>query len=74
MTLFVVLLLQAYMHGFFMDMKLYSRVQAVADPFAFERHRKERCVLDFVPCCIISCCLLPVCVCPLSCLLSRWRG
>lgn len=35
-------LLKSYMHGFFMDMRLYQRVSAVSDPFAYERWRKER--------------------------------
>ncbi len=35
---------QAFMHGFWLEMKLYNKVLAVADPFAFERYRKERCV------------------------------
>jgi ribosome biogenesis protein ENP2 len=34
--------LRAYMHGFFIDMRLYNKVNAVADPFAYERYRKER--------------------------------
>jgi hypothetical protein len=38
-------LLQAFMHGFWLEMKLYNKILAVADPFAFERYRKERYVL-----------------------------
>jgi len=33
--------LRAYMHGYFVDLKLYKKVQSMVDPFAFERHRKE---------------------------------
>lgn len=35
-------LLRAYMHGFFMDMKLYNRVRAVADPFAYEKYVESK--------------------------------
>eukprot|EP01029_Cantina_marsupialis_P022793 TRINITY_DN5589_c0_g1_i2.p1 TRINITY_DN5589_c0_g1~~TRINITY_DN5589_c0_g1_i2.p1 ORF type:complete len:668 (+),score=230.85 TRINITY_DN5589_c0_g1_i2:81-2084(+) len=35
-------LLKAYMHGFFMDIRLYKNAKAVANPFAFEQHRKQR--------------------------------
>ena len=33
---------QAFMHGYWMEMSLYKRVQAVVDPFAVEKYRKER--------------------------------
>ena len=33
------------MHGFWLEMKLYNKILAVADPFAFERYRKERYVI-----------------------------
>ena len=33
--------MRAYMHGYFVDVRLYKKVQAMSDPFAFERHRKE---------------------------------
>lgn len=35
-------MLRAYMHGYFMDAKLYQRVKAVADPDAFETWRKSK--------------------------------
>lgn len=35
-------LLRAYMHGFFMDMKLYNRVRTVADPFAYEKYVESK--------------------------------
>ena len=35
-------LLKAYMHGFFMDLRLYDRVKAVTEPFAFDKWRKAR--------------------------------
>jgi len=34
--------LRAYMHGFFIDLRLYNKLKAAADPFAYERYRKER--------------------------------
>ncbi|KNC25305.1 hypothetical protein FF38_02560 [Lucilia cuprina] len=35
-------LLKAYMHGFFIDARLYNKAKALVDPFAFERFRKEK--------------------------------
>ncbi|CAN0391607.1 unnamed protein product, partial [Discosporangium mesarthrocarpum] len=35
-------LLRGYMHGYFMDMKLYTRLKAVSEPFAYEEYRKKR--------------------------------
>ena len=35
-------LLRPYLHGFFMDARLHARLQAVADPFAYDRWRRER--------------------------------
>ncbi len=32
---------RAYMHGYFIDVKLYNKVKAIADPNAFENYRKE---------------------------------
>jgi len=29
-------LLRAYMHGFFMDVRLYNKAKDIANPFAFE--------------------------------------
>lgn len=35
-------LLKAYMHGFFVDMRLYHKAKASANPFTFEKYRKEK--------------------------------
>ncbi|KAI9024086.1 WD40-repeat-containing domain protein [Hyaloraphidium curvatum] len=35
-------LLRAYMHGFFVDLRLYEKAQSIANPFAFEEYRKRR--------------------------------
>jgi ribosome biogenesis protein ENP2 len=35
-------LLRAYMHGFFMDMRLWKQVKAVSDPFEYENYLKQR--------------------------------
>lgn len=35
-------MLKAYMHGFFMDIQLYNRIKAVANPFAYEDYRKKK--------------------------------
>ena len=35
-------LLRAYMHGFFMDMKLYSKAKSAADPHTFEQYRRDK--------------------------------
>nr|XP_015824640.2 nucleolar protein 10 isoform X1 [Nothobranchius furzeri] len=35
-------LLRAYMHGFFMDIRLYHKVKSMANPFAYEEYRKEK--------------------------------
>ncbi|XP_014086415.2 nucleolar protein 10 [Bactrocera oleae] len=35
-------LLKGYMHGYFIDARLYNKAKSVADPFAFERFRKEK--------------------------------
>ncbi|XP_078069267.1 nucleolar protein 10 [Mustelus asterias] len=35
-------LLRAYMHGFFMDIRLYHKVKAMANPFAYEEYRKDK--------------------------------
>jgi ribosome biogenesis protein ENP2 len=34
--------LRGYMHGFFMDIQLYNRVRAVANPFEYEEYRKKK--------------------------------
>ena len=33
--------LRAYMHGFFVDMRMYKKVKEVVDPFAYDQYRKE---------------------------------
>lgn len=35
-------LLRAYMHGYFMDVRLYRKAKSVADPFAFEEYKKKK--------------------------------
>lgn len=35
-------LLKAYMHGFFVDMRLYQKAKLSANPFTFEKYRKEK--------------------------------
>ncbi|CAJ1959210.1 unnamed protein product [Cylindrotheca closterium] len=35
-------MLKAYMHGFFMDISLYNRIRAVANPFEYEDYRKKK--------------------------------
>lgn len=35
-------MLKAYMHGYFMEVGLYSKLRAVSKPFEFEEHRKKR--------------------------------
>lgn len=35
-------LLRSYMHGFFVDIRLYNKARAVAEPFAFDRYRKDK--------------------------------
>jgi ribosome biogenesis protein ENP2 len=35
-------MLRAYMHGFFMDIHLYNRIRAVANPFEYEEYRKKK--------------------------------
>ncbi|KAJ1524339.1 hypothetical protein ONE63_010843 [Megalurothrips usitatus] len=35
-------LLRAYMHGFFMDIRLFKKAKSVADPFEFEQYRKKK--------------------------------
>mmetsp|Transcript_2395 Transcript_2395/g.3326 ORF Transcript_2395/g.3326 Transcript_2395/m.3326 type:complete len:636 (+) Transcript_2395:214-2121(+) len=35
-------MLRAYMHGYFMDMRLYHQVKAVSEPQAFEQWRKSK--------------------------------
>jgi ribosome biogenesis protein ENP2 len=34
-------MLKSYMHGYFMEMKLYSKLRAVSKPFEYEEHRKK---------------------------------
>uniref|UniRef100_A0A8B9JP59 Nucleolar protein 10 n=1 Tax=Astyanax mexicanus TaxID=7994 RepID=A0A8B9JP59_ASTMX len=35
-------LLRAYMHGFFMDIRLYHKVKTMSNPFAYEEYRKDK--------------------------------
>jgi len=35
-------LLRAYMHGFFVDSKLYAKAKAVVDPFSYDEYRKQK--------------------------------
>uniref|UniRef100_A0A8D3AVJ3 Nucleolar protein 10 n=1 Tax=Scophthalmus maximus TaxID=52904 RepID=A0A8D3AVJ3_SCOMX len=35
-------LLRAYMHGYFMDIRLYHKVKSMANPFAYEEYRKDK--------------------------------
>lgn len=35
-------LLRGYMHGFFMNINLYNRVKAVANPFEYEEYQKKK--------------------------------
>ncbi|KAK2091964.1 Nucleolar protein 10 [Saguinus oedipus] len=34
--------LRAYMHGFFMDIRLYHKVKLLVNPFAYEEYRKDK--------------------------------
>lgn len=35
-------LLRAYMHGFFIDIRLYTKAKSAVEPFAFDKYRKEK--------------------------------
>jgi len=35
-------MLRAYMHGFFVDNRLYEKAKILTDPFAYETYRQER--------------------------------
>lgn len=35
-------MLRAYMHGFFMDMKLYSKAKSLSNPHGFEQYKKNK--------------------------------
>ncbi|KAH7387446.1 hypothetical protein KP509_16G023700 [Ceratopteris richardii] len=35
-------LVHAYMHGFFIDHRLYNKAKSMVDPFAYETYRKQR--------------------------------
>eukprot|EP01041_Mallomonas_annulata_P009529 gene9529-19816_t len=35
-------MLKGYMHGFFMEVSLYTKLRAVSKPFEYEEHRKKR--------------------------------
>lgn len=34
-------LLKAYMHGFFVDLRLYEKAKAIANPFAYDDYKKR---------------------------------
>ena len=34
--------LRAYMHGFFMDLRLYRKVKDITNPFGYKEYIKER--------------------------------
>ncbi|KAJ3040847.1 hypothetical protein HDU99_010132, partial [Rhizoclosmatium hyalinum] len=34
--------LKAYMHGFFLDLRLYNKAKAIANPFEYEEFKKKR--------------------------------
>lgn len=35
-------MLRAYMHGYFMDVRLYNQVKSIVDPFAYDKYRKDK--------------------------------
>ena len=35
-------MLRAYMHGFFVDNRLYDKAKVLTDPFAYETYRAQR--------------------------------
>lgn len=35
-------MLRAYMHGFFMDMRLYEQARILTQPLAFENYKKRK--------------------------------
>ncbi|KAM4694412.1 nucleolar protein 10 [Discoglossus pictus] len=35
-------MLRAYMHGYFMDIRLYHKVKAMVNPFAYEEYKREK--------------------------------
>lgn len=35
-------LLRAYMHGFFIDIRLYNKARSAVEPFEFDKYRKEK--------------------------------
>lgn len=35
-------LLRAYMHGFFMDNRLYNKARSISEPFAYDEYRKQK--------------------------------
>nr|DBA25774.1 TPA: hypothetical protein GDO54_010123 [Pyxicephalus adspersus] len=35
-------MLRAYMHGYFIDIRLYHKVKAMVNPFAYEEYRREK--------------------------------
>lgn len=39
--------LKAYMHGFFVDFKLYEKAKSIANPFAYEEYKKKQIEAKF---------------------------
>lgn len=35
-------LLRAYMHGYFIDIRLYKKAKSLSEPFAFEKYRRQK--------------------------------
>jgi ribosome biogenesis protein ENP2 len=35
-------MLRAYMHGFFVDNRLYGKAKAIAEPFSYEKYRQDK--------------------------------
>lgn len=35
-------LLKAYMHGYFVDIRLYRKAKSVAEPFTYEEYRRKK--------------------------------
>ena len=35
-------MLRAYMHGYFMDLRLYKKAKSLVDPFSIEKFKKKK--------------------------------
>jgi len=35
-------MLRAYMHGYFVDIRLYKKAKGLVEPFAFEEYKKKK--------------------------------